>query len=151
MRKNLAVLGVLILAMVAVTGCHRLGLVKSTPQKPAASSASSATASPAATGSAAAGATPGRVKQTFTLAVQNGGGVNGGGAAMVARLSSVGLTAGKATNAKLRYPSTLIMYGSGHKADAAKVLKALGLGKIETLPASVQTTADVLVMVGKGF
>jgi hypothetical protein len=151
MRKNAAVLGLLVLTMLAVTGCHRLGLVKSTPKTPVASSAATTAPSQTATAAAAASSTPGAVSQTFTLAVQNGGGRNGRGAAMVARLQSVGLSAGKATNAKLRYPSTLIMYRSGHKAEAATVQKALGLGTIVALPAGVQTTADVLVIVGKDF
>lgn len=132
--KTLPIIVVLITAMLLLTGCHRLGLVKS----PSASKSATETAS------AASG---------FTVAVENGGGVKGRGAAMVTKLKSLGFNvASKATNApQSNAAKTKVMYKSGHQADAAKVQKALALGTVQAEPSSVTATATVLVVVGKDF
>jgi hypothetical protein len=128
MRKNtLAIVGLLVASMLLLTGCHRLGLVKS-PSGPKAA--------------------PG-----LTVAVENGGGVKGRGAAMATKLKSLGFNVlGKATNApQTDLAKTEIMYKPGHQADATKVQQALAIGTVQPEPVSVTATATVLVVVGQDF
>jgi hypothetical protein len=133
MQKNArAIVGLLVAAMLLLTGCHRLGLVTS----------------PGGSKGAAASTASG-----FSVAVENGGGIRGRGAAMATKLKSLGFNVlGKATNApSTDLAKTEIMYKPGHQADATKVQQALAIGTVQPEPASVTATATVLVVVGQDF
>lgn len=146
-RTKPTILAIVLVTAALLTGCHRLGLAKSPPKKPKSSAEASATST--AAGSKAATTT---VSQTYTIAVQNGGGIKGRGAAMVDKLKSLGILAnGKAVNAKLRYPKTLVVYATGHQADAQQVQQAIGIGTVKAAPKSLKITTDVLVILGKDF
>jgi hypothetical protein len=142
--KRVSLVAVVLCVVVLLAGCHRLGLVKA-PAKPI-----SVTASPTASVAATA-SVPTVDPASISITVENGGGVNGRGAAMVSKLSGLGFRPGKATNAKLKYPTTTVFFTPGHAAAAAQVSKAIAIGKTEAASAVTSFTTDVLVMVGKDF
>ncbi len=136
MRRFLVIIAIALATATVLTGCHRLGLVP-TPKKAATAKSSAATA-PA---------------QTFTLSVQNGGGVKGRGAEMVKRLQSLGFKVTSiAINAKKSdHAKTLVVFHPGLEADATKVQKAIGIGALQPATPSLDATTDVMVLVGKDF
>jgi hypothetical protein len=143
--RRIALVGVAV-AMLLLSGCHRLGLVKSSASPASSSSKPAASSSGAPTSTASASAA------SISVAVQNGGGVKGRGAAMVARLKGLGFKPGSATNAKRTdYATTVILYNPGHEVDAAQTQKALGLGRVEPAASGVTFPKAVLVVVGKDF
>lgn len=72
---------------------------------------------------------------------------------MVKRLQSAGFkVASAATDAKKSdHATTLIVFKSGFDADAAQIQISLGIGKTQPASASLEATADILVVVGKDF
>lgn len=152
-HKGLAIVGSVVAATLILTGCHRLGLVTS-PSKTTPSTTAIGAPPATTTGEATSAPSGGAATSTaaFTIAVQNGGGIKGRGAAMVTALHSLGFAPAKATNAqRTNYASTVILYKPGHQADAARVQKALAFGKVESAPAGVAFSTDVLVVVGKDY
>ncbi|HEY3318153.1 MAG TPA: LytR C-terminal domain-containing protein [Coriobacteriia bacterium] len=141
-RSKLILAVIAVSALLLLPGCHRLGLVK-TPKKAAKTAEATATASAPASTTTDVSA--------VVLTVENGGGVKGRGAAMVAKLQALGYTVPKATNAKLRYPTTLIYFKPGHDAEAAQVRNAIGIGVAKPATAKITFTSDVMVIVGKDF
>ncbi|MDR3685641.1 MAG: LytR C-terminal domain-containing protein [Coriobacteriia bacterium] len=144
--RRIALVGVAVAMVLLLSGCHRLGLVKSPATSASSSSKTAASPSTAPTGTAPANAAG------IAVAVQNGGGIKGRGAAMVTRLKGLGFNPGKATNAKRTdYATTVVLYNPGHEAEATQVQKALALGKVQPAPADVTFPSGVLVIVGKDF
>jgi hypothetical protein len=144
MRKSaLATIGLALVLL--LTGCHRLGLVKSTASTGSGSTSAAATAAPVP--SAVSSSTA-----SVSISVQNGGGIKGRGAAMVAHLKTLGFQAGKATNAKrIDYATTVIYFNPGHEADANRVQKALGMGAVHAATSDAPFSTNVLVVVGKDY
>jgi hypothetical protein len=144
--RRIALIGVAVAMVMLLSGCHRLGLVKSSASSASTGVSATASSSPAPTGAETAKAA------SVGIAVQNGGGIKGRGAAMVSRLKGLGFKPSAATNAKRTdYATTVILFNPGHDGDAAQVQKALGLGKIQPAASDVTFPTAVLVIVGKDF
>lgn len=143
--RTVALVGAAISVVILLSGCHRLGLANPTSSQTTVKTSAATSATPPPT---AAVTTPSAV----SISVQNGGGIKGRGAAMVSRLQRLGFRPGKATNAKsTNYATTLILYTPGHSDQAAQVRTVLGLGTVQSVPASIVSSTDVLVIVGKDF
>ncbi|MGE5408470.1 MAG: LytR C-terminal domain-containing protein [Syntrophothermus sp.] len=102
----------------------------------------------AKTKSAAAKVAPGEIE----VAVLNGTAVPGLAASFGDKVQKKGFELGAVTNSSSSFAESVVMYTRGHKTEAKKVAKQLGISKLQLMTAEIKDLtgdAEVVVVVGE--